>query len=93
MLNTQKKTVEDVFQGVRPENVSGTMAWRSADFIERCEREFHLTNAEASQLAHQFGVMGQPQLIDQTKFSTLISQEQRKFEQILNSFDVELREL
>ena len=78
---------------MRPENVQGTMAWRSTDFIERCEREFHLTNVEAAQLASQFGIMGQPQLIDQMKFSTLVSQEQRKFEQILSSFDMELREL
>ena len=48
ILNTQRKTVEEVFRGVLPEVVAGLQAFRSQDFIAQCEREFHMINTEAA---------------------------------------------
>ena len=33
ILNTQRKTVEEVFRGVIPETIAGVKAYRSQDFI------------------------------------------------------------
>ena len=75
VLNAQRKTVEDVFRGVIPETVNGVRAFRSQDFISQCEREFHMINTEASQVATHFSIVGQPQYIDYMKFSSVIGQE------------------
>ena len=83
VLNTQRKTVEEVFRGIISENIAGVQAYRSQDFISQCEREFHMINTEASQIATHFAVMGQPQYIDFMKFSSVIGQEQKKYELIV----------
>ena len=55
------------------------------------EVEFHMKNAEASQLVQFFSVAGNPTLLDFNRFSTLIMAEQRKYDSLLLKYDMELR--
>ena len=52
-----------------------------------------MVNTEASQVAPQFSIVGQPQYIDFMKFSTLVGQEQKKYELIVIQFDMQLTTL
>ena len=54
----------DVFQYVPSDSIASATgggliaAYRSAPFITQCERDFHMNNSEAAQLAQHYGVPG-----------------------------------
>ena len=91
LLNGQRKQVGDSVRGLVPENCPGTSAYRMQDFIAQAEREYHVNNAEASQLAQFFSVASNPTLFDFGRFSQLITNEQRKYDSLLLKYDMELR--
>lgn len=71
-LNAQRRRVEEVFRPLLPENQQGVTTYRQQDFIQQAEREFHLKNAEASQLAGFFNFSGNPNYVDFNKFSSVV---------------------
>ena len=64
----------DIFQLVPADSIASAYggalvaAYRSAPFITQCEREFHMNNSEAAQIAQHYGVPGQPSYVSRDSF-------------------------
>ena len=55
-VNTQRKRIEEFYRQIIPETINGVTAYRQQDFVVQSEREFHLSNGEAAQIANFFQV-------------------------------------
>ena len=53
-----------------PDKSGGALvaAYRSAQFITQCERDFRMNNSEAAQLAQHYSVPGEPNSVNRDTF-------------------------